>query len=82
MDYRDKEKLNVQLQYVALFGVPLAFYGFSKYKKYDAKKTAKVTIIGSVLVLGAFALNAFSGAWSGETYLDRILGKERKDPNI
>lgn len=58
-------------------GVPLGFYAFSKYKKYDNKKTAKVTIIGSVVVLGLVVLNGFSGAWSGTSFMDRTFGKQK-----
>jgi hypothetical protein len=58
-------------------GVPLGFYAFSKYKKYDGKKTAKVTIIGSVVVLGLVVLNGFSGAWSGTTFMDKTFGKQK-----
>jgi hypothetical protein len=54
-------------------GVPVGFYAFSKYKKYDGKKTAKVTIIGSVVVLGVILINAFSGWGSGNTYAKRIF---------
>jgi uncharacterized membrane protein len=54
-------------------GVPLAFVAYSKYKKYDTKKTAKVAVIGSVLVLSAIWVNVFSGAWGGETISQRFL---------
>lgn len=59
--------------------VPIGLYAFSKYNKYDTKKTLKVTIIGSVVILGAVVLNGFSGAWSGETFFDRLIGK-RNEP--
>jgi hypothetical protein len=55
--------------------VPIGLYAFSKYKGYDSKKTAKVTIIGSVIIFGAVVLNGFSGAWSGETFADSLLAK-------
>jgi hypothetical protein len=55
--------------------VPIGLYAFSKYKGYDGKKTAKVTIIGSVIIFGAVVLNGFSGAWTGETFADRLLAK-------
>jgi hypothetical protein len=58
-------------------GVPVGFYAFSKYQKYDIKKTLKVTIIGSVVVLGAMVLNGFSGAWSGTTFMDNTFGKQK-----
>jgi len=58
-------------------GVPVGFYAFSKYKKYDSKKTLKVTIIGSVVVLGAIVLNGFSGAWTGTTFMDRTFGQQK-----
>jgi hypothetical protein len=58
-------------------GVPLGFYAFSKYKKYDNKKTAKVTIIGSIVVIGLVVLNGFSGAWSGTTFMDRTFGQQK-----
>lgn len=58
-------------------GVPVGFYAFSKYKKYDNKKTAKVTIIGSVVVLGLVVLNGFSGAWSGTSFMDRTFGQQK-----
>jgi hypothetical protein len=64
--------------------VPIGLYAFSKYNKYDTKKTLKVTIIGSVVILGAVILNGFSGAWSGTTFLDSLIGKSKKplEPNI
>ena len=58
-------------------GVPVGFYAFSKYQKYDNKKTLKVTIIGSVVVLGAMVLNGFSGAWTGTTFMDNTFGKQK-----
>lgn len=58
--------------------VPIGLYAFSKYQKYDTKKTLKVTIIGSVVILGAVVLNGLSGAWSGTTYLDSLMGKSKK----
>lgn len=58
--------------------VPIGLYAFSKYNKYDTKKTLKVTIIGSVVILGAVVLNGFSGAWSGTTFFDRLIGKRNK----
>jgi hypothetical protein len=57
-------------------GVPVGFYAFSKYQKYDSKKTAKVTIIGSVVVFGALVINALSGFGSGNTYAKRLFGKQ------
>lgn len=63
--------------HLIMVGVPLGFYAFSKYKKYDDKKTAKVTIIGSVVVLGLVVLNGFSGAWTGTTFMDRTFGKQK-----
>lgn len=64
--------------------VPIGLYAFSKYQKYDTKKTLKVTIIGSVVILGAVVLNGFSGAWSGTTFLDSLIGKRKKtlEPTI
>ena len=64
--------------------VPIGLYAFSKYNKYDTKKTLKVTIIGSVVILGAVVLNGFSGAWSGTTFLDSLIGKSKKplEPTI
>lgn len=64
--------------------VPIGLYAFSKYNKYDTKKTLKVTIIGSVVILGAVVLNGFSGAWSGTTFLDSLIGKKNKplEPTI
>jgi hypothetical protein len=53
--------------------VPIGLYAFSKYKGFDGKKTAKVTIIGSVIILGAVVINGFSGAWTGHTIFDSIL---------
>ena len=63
--------------------VPIGLYAFSKYKGYDGKKTAKVTIIGSVIILGAVVINGYSGAWSGVTIADSLLasigiGKKNK----
>jgi hypothetical protein len=64
--------------------VPIGLYAFSKYQKYDTKKTLKVTIIGSVVILGAVVLNGFSGAWTGTTFLDTLIGKSKKplEPSI
>jgi hypothetical protein len=62
---------------VQLSLIPIGFYAFSKYKKYDSKKTLKVTIIGSVVVLGAIVFNGFSGAWSGTTFMDRTFGQQK-----
>ena len=62
---------------VKLSVIPIGFYAFSKYKSFDGKKTAKVTILGSVVVIGLVALNGFSGAWSGTTFMDRTFGKQR-----
>lgn len=74
-----KMKRNATIKQLAKASiVPISLYAFSKYKKYDTKKTLKVTIIGSVVILGVVFLNAFSGAWSGETYLDRLIGKSKK----
>ena len=63
--------------------VPIGLYAFSKYNKYDTKKTLKVTIIGSVVILGAVVLNGFGGAWSGTTFFDKLVGKRNKpsEPN-
>jgi hypothetical protein len=74
-----KQKLKQIKQYGTLVGVPLAFILFSKYKKYDSKKTTKVTIIGSLIVFSAIALNGFSGAWDGETFTDRLFKKTQKN---
>jgi hypothetical protein len=63
-------------------GVPVGFYAFSKYKKYDAKKTAKVTIIGSVVVIGLVILNGFSGAWDGITFMEQVLGKKNRSKEL
>jgi hypothetical protein len=63
-------------------GVPVGFYAFSKYQKFDNKKTAKVTIIGSVVVLGAIVINGLSGMWSGNTYAKRIFGKQNAPKQI
>jgi hypothetical protein len=57
--------------------VPIGFYAYSKYKKYDGKKTAKVTIVGSVVVIGLVILNGFSGAWSGTSFMDRTFGQQK-----
>jgi hypothetical protein len=57
--------------------VPISFYAFSKYQKYDSKKTLKVTIIGSVVVLGAIVFNSLSGMWSGNTFMDSKFGKQK-----
>lgn len=57
--------------------VPIGLYAFSKYKKYDTKKTLKVTIIGSVAILGAVILNGLSGAWSGKSIMDRTFGEKK-----
>ena len=63
--------------HLILVGVPVGFYAFSKYKKYDNKKTLKVTIIGSVVVLGAIVLNSLTGMWSGTTFMDSKFGKQK-----
>lgn len=73
-----KKKLEGSLMLLAKASVvPIGFYAFSKYKKYDSKKTLKVTIIGSVVVLGAIVLNGFSGAWTGNTIMDRTFGQQK-----
>ena len=73
-----KKKLEGSLMVLAKASiVPIGFYAFSKYKKYDSKKTLKVTIIGSVVVLGAIVFNGFSGAWSGTTFMDRTFGQQK-----
>ena len=73
-----KKKLEGSLMLLAKASVvPIGFYAFSKYKKYDSKKTLKVTIIGSVVVLGAIVLNGFSGAWTGTTFMDRTFGQQK-----
>ena len=59
-----------------ILAVPTALYAFSKYKGYDSGKTAKVTIIGSVIIVGAVVLNRFSG-WSGTTFMDRTFGQQK-----
>lgn len=56
---------------------PIGLYAFSKYKGYDNKTTAKVTIIGSIVIIGAVILNGFSGAWTGTTIMDRTFGKQK-----
>ena len=63
--------------HLVMAGVPIGFYAFSKYQKYDSKKTLKVTIIGSVVVLGAIVLNALTGMWSGNTFMDSKFGKQK-----
>jgi hypothetical protein len=73
-----KKKLEGSLMLLAKASiVPIGFYAFSKYQKYDSKKTLKVTIIGSVVVLGAIVFNGFSGAWSGTTFMDRTFGQQK-----
>jgi hypothetical protein len=73
-----KKKLEGSLMLLAKASiVPIGFYAFSKYQKYDNKKTAKVTIIGSVVVFGAIVFNGFSGAWSGTTFMDRTFGQQK-----
>lgn len=72
--------LDEHKNHLIMIGVPLGFYAFSKYKKYDNKKTAKVTIIGSVVVLGAIVINGLSGMWSGNTIAKRIFGKQNAPP--
>jgi hypothetical protein len=62
--------------------VPIGLYAFSKYNKYDNKKTIKVTIIGSVVILGAVWINGMSGMWSGVTIADTIFGKTKKSKSI
>lgn len=56
---------------------PIALYAFSKFKGYDNTKAAKVTIIGSVIIIGAIALNGLSGAWSGTTFMDKTFGQQK-----
>jgi hypothetical protein len=60
-----------------ILAVSTALYAFSKYKGYDSGKTAKVTIIGSVLIIGAVVANGFSGAWDGTTFMESIFGKKK-----
>ena len=78
LGYTQKEQTFLQKNQTMLIGigVPVGFYAFSKYKKYDGKKTAKVTIIGSVVVLGLVVVNGLSGMWSGNTIAKRIFGKQ------
>lgn len=55
--------------------VPIGLYAFSKYKDYDSKKTKKVVIIGSVVILGALVVDGLSGMWSGNTISKRIFSR-------
>lgn len=55
--------------------VPIGLYAFSKYKDYDSKKTKKVVLIGSVVILGALVVNGISGMWSGNTISKRIFSR-------
>lgn len=61
------EKTNNRLKQIPvqlrLAVVPVGLYAFSKYKGYDGKKTAKVTIIGSVGIFALLFIDAMSG-WS------------------
>ena len=55
--------------------VPIGLYAFSKYNKYDSKKTMKVTIIGSVVILGALVINELSGFGSRTNkFSNRLFG--------
>jgi hypothetical protein len=55
--------------------VPIGLYAFSKYKDYDSKKTMKVTIIGSVVILGALVINELSGWGSASNkFSNRLFG--------
>jgi hypothetical protein len=78
----EKDKKMRQIGVITLLAkasiVPIGFYAFSKYQKYDNKKTAKVTIIGSVVVLGLVVLNGFSGAFSGTTFIERTFGNKKE----
>lgn len=54
--------------------VPIGLYAFSKYKDYDSKKTMKVTIIGSLVILGAIVINELSGFGSqSNKFSNRLL---------
>jgi len=58
--------------------VPIGFYAFSKYKNYDSKKTIKVTIIGSLVVLGAIVYNELSGFGSpSNKFSNRLFGYDK-----
>jgi hypothetical protein len=74
--------LDEHKNHLIMIGVPLGFYAFSKYQKYDSKKTLKVTIIGSVVVFGAIFINAMSGFGSGNTYTKRLFGKQNAPKQI
>lgn len=76
---KDKQMMAIgRLTTLAKLSVPpIALYAFSKFKGYDNTKTAKVTIIGSVIIIGAIALNGFSGAWSGTSIMDRTFGQQK-----
>ena len=80
LDNEDKTKEMIKIGRLNLLAKlatpPIALYAFSKFNGYDNKKTAKVTIIGSVIIIGAIILNGFSGAWSGNSFMDRTFGKQ------
>ena len=72
-EFKDAKKKGITKLVVQASVFPIGLYAFSKYKGYDGKKTAKVTIIGSIIILGAVVLNGFSGAWTGVSITDKLL---------
>lgn len=75
--YLKEKRLNTVKLLAKASLVPICLYGFSKYKGYNGSKTAKITIIGSIIIIGAITLNGFSGAWSGTTIMDRTFGEKK-----
>ena len=68
--YNEKVKKFQKVEDIAKFALPIgsaaALFAFSKYKNYDGKKTAFVTIGGGVIALGLVFWNGgFKSAWSG-----------------
>ncbi len=84
--YNEKVKKFQKVEDIAKFALPIgsaaALFAFSKYKNYDGKKTAFVTIGGGVIALGFVFLNGFSGAWGGNTILQNILLKKPKTNSL
>ena len=73
------QKIEGKVGLALVYGAPIGLFAFSRYKNYSGKKTALVTIGGSILVVGLVFFNGFSGAWSGGgSYLQNILFKRPK----
>jgi hypothetical protein len=77
-DLKNQKRNNTIIILAKASIVPIALYSFSKYKNYNTKKTIIITTVGTVVILGAVVINGLSGAWSGTTILDSLIGKIKK----